>query len=289
MHPISVSPTRARGASSAFTLIELLVVIAIIAILAAILFPVFAQAREKARQTACLSNEKQIATAFLMYTQDYDEGMPLSFSYLAAPGTPNPAAGPPTLAWTPWLLQPYIRTWGIFVCPDFADGSQIWSGNGPYAWYQNWHRFATVGYNYGYLSPWMDGSCSDYSKAVGKALADVKAPAETVAFVDSDRDNGLGSLGYSHVNAPNAAADWYPSPDLCCWTGSWDWPAGSTKPTSLGLTWMRHNEGMNVVWVDGHVKWMKPTQLAAGTNFGPGKVADQVVITDKSKFLWDLD
>src|SRR5712692_7503045 len=62
--------------ASAFTLIELLVVIAIIAILAAILFPVFAQARAKARQAACLSNEKQVGTAIMMYVQDYDEVLP---------------------------------------------------------------------------------------------------------------------------------------------------------------------------------------------------------------------
>jgi len=75
---------RASRRSRGFTLIELLVVIAIIAILAAILFPVFAQAREKARQTSCLSNEKQIGTAVIMYAQDYDEGMPAWSSYYAS-------------------------------------------------------------------------------------------------------------------------------------------------------------------------------------------------------------
>src|SRR5438552_19013318 len=69
-----------RRRSGGFTLIELLVVIAIIAILAAILFPVFAQAREKARATSCLSNQKQIALAFSMYSQDYDETFPLAFN-----------------------------------------------------------------------------------------------------------------------------------------------------------------------------------------------------------------
>jgi prepilin-type N-terminal cleavage/methylation domain-containing protein len=70
---------RTRHRSRGFTLIELLVVIAIIAILAAILFPVFAQAREKARQASCLSNAKQMSTAVMMYAQDYDETFPLYF------------------------------------------------------------------------------------------------------------------------------------------------------------------------------------------------------------------
>ena len=72
--------TLARRSRAGFTLIELLVVIAIIAILAAILFPVFAQARDKARQSSCLSNEKQMALGILAYTQDYDEIFPLSSS-----------------------------------------------------------------------------------------------------------------------------------------------------------------------------------------------------------------
>src|SRR5881409_3101329 len=87
-----------RRASRAFTLIELLVVIAIIAILAAILFPVFAQAREKARQTTCMSNCKQLGNALEMYIQDYEESLPRVWT-----------AGPPARDWATDLL-PYIRT-----------------------------------------------------------------------------------------------------------------------------------------------------------------------------------
>src|SRR3982750_3360923 len=88
---------------SGFTLIELLVVIAIIAILAAILFPVFAQAREKARQTACMSNVKQIGTALTMYVQDYEETMPRAFS--------GGTAASPGRDWSTDLI-PYIKAGG---------------------------------------------------------------------------------------------------------------------------------------------------------------------------------
>lgn len=103
----------------AFTLIELLVVIAIIAILAAILFPVFAQAREAARRTTCLSNEKQVSLAVLQYVQDYDESLPLIF----APNNSNDntsmgyKVGWRLYTWQN-LVQPYSKNWQAFTCPD---------------------------------------------------------------------------------------------------------------------------------------------------------------------------
>ncbi|MBC8143513.1 MAG: DUF1559 domain-containing protein, partial [Armatimonadetes bacterium] len=101
---------------SGFTLIELLVVIAIIAILAAILFPVFAQAREKARQTSCLSNMKQIGLGLVQYVQDYDELNPTAYFHKAF----NPASGGTALGYIHWsaLLQPYIKSNQIWVCPS---------------------------------------------------------------------------------------------------------------------------------------------------------------------------
>src|SRR5580698_2440397 len=96
-----------------FTLIELLVVIAIIAILAAILFPVFAKAREKARQTTCASNEKQLGLAFLQYTQDYDE-MTVSGAIPANPGAWYAIGG---VGWA-GQLYPYVKSQGAFACPD---------------------------------------------------------------------------------------------------------------------------------------------------------------------------
>jgi prepilin-type N-terminal cleavage/methylation domain-containing protein/prepilin-type processing-associated H-X9-DG protein len=99
-----------------FTLIELLVVIAIIAILAAILFPVFAQARESARQTQCTNNQKQIATSVLMYVQDYDETFPMSAYF----GTNN--QGQRVLVAVYDVLAPYIKNVDIFVCPSYRPG-----------------------------------------------------------------------------------------------------------------------------------------------------------------------
>ena len=101
-----------RSHRNAFTLIELLVVIAIIAILAAILFPVFAQAREKARQSSCLSNTKQMGLGIMMYTQDYDETYPQAYWYT------NDTDG--SAGYNQWsgLIQPYVKNIGIFVCPS---------------------------------------------------------------------------------------------------------------------------------------------------------------------------
>src|SRR5437868_5716587 len=112
----------------AFTLIELLVAIAIIAILAAILFPVFAQAREKARAIACMSNAKQLGTAAYMYIQDYDEQI--------VPAT-NYATDPPTI-WST-VLQPYVKNQGIFVCSSAANAKY------PADW--SARSFGPIGYN----------------------------------------------------------------------------------------------------------------------------------------------
>ncbi len=150
-----------------FTLIELLVVIAIIAILAAILFPVFSRAREKARQNTCLSHVRQINLALQQYTQDYDERFPVDLpeadqtywrGYPCAPtgnGYPIPTVPDPGGAWshfincpirfTPWTTQPYVKNFQMFHCPtlnsrvEYPD-SRGWEGSsrglgGSYAWF----------------------------------------------------------------------------------------------------------------------------------------------------------
>ena len=140
-----------------FTLIELLVVIAIIAILAAILFPVFARAREKARQTSCLSNGKQLTLAFQMYAQDYDEVLPCYWY------------GDSVGYWCV-VIYPYVKNEQIFVCPSspnlkYGTG---WTGGG------GW------GINY----PAIGGTYLP--------LAKITQPAETVLIGEIDRDQNAG-------------------------------------------------------------------------------------------------
>ena len=106
-----------------FTLIELLVVIAIIAILAAILFPVFAKAREKARQSSCLSNVKQIMLGVLQYCQDYDEQLPIGASYWYAPGGGGAATRTDPMIWSD-ELSPYIKNTQVMACPSHSNNQQ---------------------------------------------------------------------------------------------------------------------------------------------------------------------
>jgi prepilin-type N-terminal cleavage/methylation domain-containing protein/prepilin-type processing-associated H-X9-DG protein len=138
-----------------FTLIELLVVIAIIAILAAILFPVFARAREKARQAACQSNLKQIGLAFAMYTSDYDERWPT--------GNPLPTGDANALyvnyGWPGWVenaLWPYVRNAQLFKCP---------SGQG---WWVDWRDNAPVTYCFNYVG--FDGARDSEPQDVAGSL-----------------------------------------------------------------------------------------------------------------------
>jgi prepilin-type N-terminal cleavage/methylation domain-containing protein/prepilin-type processing-associated H-X9-DG protein len=114
------APRRGNKRSTGFTLIELLIVIAIIALLAATLFPVFSRVRERARVSVCTSNMKQFSNAILMYAQDNDDGMPLAWKTPAGIGIKAAA----DLGKTPqgmWLiLQPYVKSTDIFKCPDDA-------------------------------------------------------------------------------------------------------------------------------------------------------------------------
>ena len=151
---------RRRG----FTLIELLVVIAIIAILAAILFPVFARARAKARQTACTSNVKQLMTSLLMYVQDYDEMFGLGGGW----------NGNGTTAAQWWIaIQPYVKNWQIERCPSNSINAG-YSATNPYTY---WGQTGPI--------------CPTYAALPGldyTALAKVQTPAQKIMVMDSNHE-----------------------------------------------------------------------------------------------------
>ena len=206
-----------------FTLIELLVVIAIIAILAAILFPVFARAREKARQTSCLSNLKQLGLGAMMYAQDYDEVM---FSTWM---DPSGAAYPGDYQW-PQVLYPYIKNWQIFVCPSDSTPNIVATSGAPGS---SLSYAANVAYYGG------SGSTAfTCTRPTGNSLAVEQDPAGTILLFDW---TGGFEWGWQYVSSqPSNLAAYF-----------------TTNPPG------RHNGGVNVAFCDGHAKWEQPNALAA--------------------------
>jgi prepilin-type N-terminal cleavage/methylation domain-containing protein/prepilin-type processing-associated H-X9-DG protein len=235
----------------AFTLIELLVVIAIIAILAAILFPVFAQAREKARQTSCLSNVKQIGLGVMMYCQDYDETMPIGGYWVDAVG------GPQESRWY-WDVEPYIKSRLIRACPSNPFAKNIRSDN-------KWDSNFGINANITGWERW----------ANPKPLAAFATPADTVLLTETS--TLLVSWIAPSPNISNAAilrdpkrwkelgawsCDWDVQPpdqwDYHAEVGWWD----NARPYDQVTMWERwpmpiHNGGANVAFCDGHAKWSK--------------------------------
>jgi prepilin-type N-terminal cleavage/methylation domain-containing protein/prepilin-type processing-associated H-X9-DG protein len=214
-HP---APRRNRAG---FTLIELLVVIAIIAILAAILFPVFAQAREKARATACLSNTKQILLAELMYTQDYDETHSFAWGW--------------NTDWRPWHQQidPYVKNKDLWHCPDDAwghgqDGVDNTKPAIPVSYSQNfcWPMSDSWG--------WDASAPQNLMSPAGSADASIPSPASTIFMAER----------------PN----WYHQ-----WSEGWAtevfYSYGEYLMKGGGAS--LHSNGGNYGMCDGHVKWYR--------------------------------
>ncbi|HEY3413724.1 MAG TPA: prepilin-type N-terminal cleavage/methylation domain-containing protein [Armatimonadota bacterium] len=236
-----------------FTLIELLVVIAIIAILAAILFPVFAKARERGKMAACLSNSKQIGLILRQYADDYDEGLPFN---------PYTTSLPHTRPWV-HLFMAYAKSADIFRCPSHA-------GTPVKAWKIDSEHFFTTGYpaNNGAIpaNPDVNTWYTREVPAIGYAFNEVqiggyldnkrhtlkqlKDPASIAMFGD-------GIYWYSGANAPSVLPSGDPPG-----TKYWDWgePGVSDwwgRPQHLG--------GCEFVYADGHAGWAKPVKL---TNSG---------------------
>jgi len=272
--------------SRAFTLIELLVVIAIIAILAAILFPVFAQAKLAAKKTSSLSNVKQIDLANIMYMGDFDDNIPAFIN-----GDPGPAWSPPynprADTWV-YMVQPYIKSLQLMKDPMTTDSSNIF-GSGPYAWWRNQDLFPFYGINYLFLSPW-DGNCQ--FAAGSKSSSAASQPANTVFFTQSWAFSPTATIGYFTATAPGMYPVILPSPNYCIWTGS-GWskhPGGSAtaKPKTAEIAF-RDGQGTNVAWLDGHTKYQTIDALAAGTDYATQTNPSLTKITDITKYVWSFD
>jgi len=247
-----LSPQRAKR--EGFTLIELLVVIAIIAILAAILFPVFAQAREKARQASCSSNLKQIGIASLMYVQDYDDNYFPAFTFwgtgvatwyyseTAPTWTLNPSGG---------MLQPYMKSIPIMACPSDVDKPMFGVG--------------VLGYGLNFFAitdPVYTGNLQDPIQSAGSQNLFYAMPLAKFTEPDATILMGDSGLLYFYSN-PMYVEDWtdlYP-------------PSYDYEPSDCG----RHQGISEVLWCDGHVTGMPVTQGGpVGPTAAPATSAEQV-------------
>jgi len=236
-----------------FTLIELLVVIAIIAILAAILFPVFAQAREKARQAACQSNLKQMGNALLMYVQDYDEKYPGANP--GASGTDGGCANYPARSdWGGWIgnsMLPYTKNTAIYTCPDATTFPAASTVNGGLS---GWN----VGNTCSAAIPYVWTSYDfNYVALQGTALAQVNQPAQQMEMWDS-YGNAWGDCGYA------TGCGLWAQREECAWAAFKGTLKSGQSCSVPGSDPAWHNDGINTLFADGHVKWATWNQLTWG-------------------------
>ncbi|MCD6360341.1 MAG: prepilin-type N-terminal cleavage/methylation domain-containing protein [Armatimonadetes bacterium] len=212
--------TRKRG----FTLIELLVVIAIIAILAAILFPVFARAREKARSSSCQSNLKQLASAMAMYRTDNDGGMPMDYYQLMEVSN----------LYIRWIhvIYGYINNDQLFQCPSRPTTTDtVWSPP-----YRTSGPYSSSYYCHYYLAAQPESEIRDTARTI--MMMDGWFDANTT---DQDWNRGMFSSPSANANV------------MAAWVNG-DWTDTPYVNRDILLNMRRHNDAVNAAYYDGHVK-----------------------------------
>ncbi|MBD3173747.1 MAG: prepilin-type N-terminal cleavage/methylation domain-containing protein [Armatimonadia bacterium] len=234
-----------HGPRRGFTLIELLVVMAIISILASMLFPVYAKAREKARQTSCLSNTKQVGTAWMMYTMDYDERL----LPIRAGQTTNQFGQFGDIWWAE-ILMPYVKNTQIYKCPS-APLTQFYGYEqpSPYSPPDAYNCEGGIGLN------WYPADVM-YVANPGLGIPPFLGYSSTLGSIDRSADKAvLMETNVQPVSGPNE--NWYMSPPIThqIWMQSILSGGGP-----FGIE--RHNGMMNVLFADSHAKAMKGSMLS---------------------------
>jgi len=233
-----------QGARIGFTLIEILVTIAIIAILAAILFPVFARARENARRASCMSNLKQIGLGIMQYTQDYDERMPSNYVRVGTGGS--------IYKYWPDLLQPYVKSYQVFVCPSDSDPiTQIHNrGAGDpnpliVSYAPNGVRACSAADMASLHFPAVSNSTAPILYAgLSQSIVGLEEPSTTILITEKQADTG-SIANIDDCNNTDLAPD-------------------ATREVPA-----RHLDGTNFLFADGHAKWLqhsKPNMWTSTTD-----------------------
>ncbi len=276
---------------NAFTLIELLVVIAIIAILAAILFPVFAQAKVAAKGAASISNTKQISLAVIMYAGDYEDSPPLENLW----DDPNAQFSVGGHNFSPWSyqVQPYIKNANVFEDPLVQGNDGAGPGTNLTVWYGYNPQF---GYNYSLLSPWKGTTPQGM---ISSSFTSFSRPADFVMAVADFQHKTWANNGFAWFGPGQhlpeygvEGPDCNDNPDPC-W-GSWGtgsqeagWLGDNyTEGAYTGGTALRKTGDAVVAFCDGHSKVVSPQWLAAGTNWTPTLNNNDLIQNDKSVYHW---
>jgi prepilin-type N-terminal cleavage/methylation domain-containing protein/prepilin-type processing-associated H-X9-DG protein len=248
-----------RRIQSGFTLIELLVVIAIIAILAAILFPVFAQAREKARAATCVSNLKQLSLGMLMYSQDYDETIPQwkwDQSYASGSGSKNNAT---TVWWN--AIYPYVKNVGVYACPSQRYTYTL-AQDGHWGWFSK-TAASVIGLNPVFANAKIGYGANEPLTYQQPALASLSKPSDSLILADMATSlTGWEGSGDYDPNTPSKPANNWRMYRVAYAEG-FDkitnyYSLGPHVTGPFNAAWdayARHQGGQNIAFADGHVKF----------------------------------